>query len=210
MTFAEARNKSIAASHTSRCDPRTSRRVSRHDPGGASVEHPTRPILLRQVGSRWEVLLSIPAARRYAPSRVHKRLDAYPADALVPVAKKVEGGYELKVGGTPARFAKADATSYAHKIGRYMLDMGDMVYTYVEERRASKRDPRPRRDARVVRPKLPRWDVYWWQNGRWEIYGPGLSRRAADALAKKVTYVLSPRWGMPNVSTKVVQEGHAP
>ena len=30
--------------------------------------------------------------------------------------------------------SKDDADHIAHKIGRYMLDLGDFTYTYVEER----------------------------------------------------------------------------
>ena len=61
-------------------------------------------------------------------------------------------------------------------------------------------------------PRGARWDVYWVDpdTKRWAIYGSNLSRTAADKLAFKVTYVLSPRWGHDNVKTKVVPAGETP
>jgi hypothetical protein len=52
-----------------------------------------------------------------------------------------------------------------------------------------------------------RWSVWWREKeDRWAVYQSGLSRRRADALAFRVTYVLSPRWGLPNVPTKVLPD----
>jgi len=52
-----------------------------------------------------------------------------------------------------------------------------------------------------------RWSVWWREKGRWSLFRSGLSRRAADTLAKRVTYELAPRWGLPNVPTTVLPDG---
>ena len=54
------------------------------------------------------------------------------------------------------------------------------------------------------------WSVWWREKDRWTIYQSGLSRRRADDLARSVTYYLAPRWGLPNVPTKVLPDGAEP
>lgn len=109
------------------------------------------PIILEKKGAKWAVFLDVAAAYRRAPSRVHKKLAAYPRDGVLPIAKTAGGGLGLVDGGKPALFSKSEAESYAHKIGRYLLDMGDMVYAYTEERRGGGEEPRDaRRFARKV------------------------------------------------------------
>ena len=58
--------------------------------------------------------------------------------------------------------------------------------------------------------QLQKFDVYWpdpTQGGKWTLYGKGLSAKKAAALANNVTYILSPRWGYPNLPTKTVPSG---
>jgi hypothetical protein len=56
--------------------------------------------------------------------------------------------------------------------------------------------------------------VVWWRDpdadGAWRVYSAPTSRTRADALAQKVTYFLAPRWGLPNLPTKVLPEGATP
>jgi hypothetical protein len=51
------------------------------------------------------------------------------------------------------------------------------------------------------------FDVWWMERDAWAIYASNLSRSKADALARRVKYELAPRWGLPNVPTRVVPHG---
>lgn len=110
-----------------------------------------KPLILRKVGSKWEILLDVRAARAFAPSRAQKKLTKYPSSAMVPVVRTGERSIDLVDGGSPARFAtKDEAKGIAESIGRYMLQLGDFTYTYIEEQRGgeTERDPRRRRITR--------------------------------------------------------------
>ena len=106
----------------------------------------TKAIVMKRVGrDQWEVYLNVAGALRQAPSRVHKRLAPYPKDALVPIVRTGPKTVGLVLGGQPARFtSKHEATTYAHQLGHYMLDLGSFVSTYVDEVREGSRDTRNR------------------------------------------------------------------
>ena len=92
-----------------------------------------KPIAIRKVGRTWEVWMDLPAAYRYAPRRAHKRLERYGDTGELSVARGSGGGFALSASGPPHRFTKKDdARHAAHQIGRYLLDLGDFVSTYVE------------------------------------------------------------------------------
>lgn len=97
-----------------------------------------KPILLRQVGSKWTVYLDVDAAIRRVLSRsvVERLRRTYPDGGLVPVAKNADGKLGLVPGGAPARFRKKDALGFAHQIGYYGLNMGNFVDSYADEERA--------------------------------------------------------------------------
>ena len=65
---------------------------------------------------------------------------------------------------------------------------------------------------RYGRARAPRQhlDVWWWNNGRWELYAPDVSRQRADRLARQITYELAPRWGLGNVRTQITAHGFSP
>ena len=63
--------------------------------------------------------------------------------------------------------------------------------------------------GREVEEARPTFDVWWRERDRWTLYASGLSRARADALARRVKYELAPRWGLPNVPTRVVPHGEA-
>ena len=53
------------------------------------------------------------------------------------------------------------------------------------------------------------FDVWWMERDAWARYASSLSRAKADALARRVKYELAPRWGLPNVPTRVVPHGES-
>lgn len=93
-----------------------------------------KPIAIRKVGRAWEVWLNLPAAYRYAPRRVHRKLEQKYGDTeTLVVSPTGGGGLSLSATDRPHRFTKKDdARHAAHQIGRYLLDLGDFVHTYVE------------------------------------------------------------------------------
>lgn len=96
----------------------------------------TAPLILQRHGSRWEVYLDTAAARRRV-GRYKKvaRLDALPKEAIVPVVRTGSHAIDLVPGGRAHRFDSRDeAEGVAHKIGRYMLGLGDFVHAYSEVR----------------------------------------------------------------------------
>ncbi len=97
----------------------------------------SKPIILKKVGSKWEVYLDVAAARAYA-LRATPRMKKYNSDpdfrdAVLPVVKTGPKSVDFVPGGKPHKFTKTEAKSLAHQIGRYMIDLGDFVYTYTEE-----------------------------------------------------------------------------
>ena len=97
----------------------------------------SKPLILKKVGSKWEVYLDVPAARAYA-LRATPRMKKYNSDplfanAIVPVVKTGPKSVDFIPGGKPHKFTKAEAKSMAHQIGYYMLDLGNFTYTYTEE-----------------------------------------------------------------------------
>lgn len=103
-----------------------------------------KPLVLRKAGRGWNVFVDVEAAKRFAPRRVHAKIDTrWPSGGLVAVSRSPAGG--LDFGGAPATFSKGDADHVAHRIGRYMLELGDFVDTYVEV----ERDRSPARDRRA-------------------------------------------------------------
>jgi hypothetical protein len=122
----------------------------------------SKPIVLKQVGSKWEVFLDTGAARRFGARKAGMK--GLPLDARVPlVRREIDRSLEFRQGGTPERFSKSDAEGLAHQIGRYKLGFGDLVYTYVQEERGSSGDRhrtrapvRPRRGARTRSSRDPK------------------------------------------------------
>src|SRR5262249_34938026 len=97
----------------------------------------------------WEVFLNTSSLQ--AKSLARKK--GYPTNALVPVVRTGERSIELQPGGTPARFSKSEAEHIAHRIGSYQLNLGDMIFSYVEERKEeTRRDVRRRKTARDQMP----------------------------------------------------------
>jgi len=75
-------------------------------------------------------------------------------------------------------------------------------------RRTVAREPPPL--ATRQRPRRT-FDVWWKEAGRpWALYASGLPRTKASALARRVTWELSPRWGPSNAPTRVVEHGAGP
>lgn len=105
-----------------------------------------KPVILKQVGSKWEVFIDVAAARHFGARtpRVKKYIEEGLGDAVIPIEKVGPKQVQPVPGGKPHRFTKSDAKFLAHQIGHYMLGLGDFVYTYVEERRQE----RPERDVR--------------------------------------------------------------
>lgn len=92
-----------------------------------------KPIILRKVGSKWEIYLDVIAAISYGVKTA--RIKKYGADLifLVPVVKTATKTVDFVPGGTPHKFTKKEALSLAHTIGYYMLGLGSFVSTYTEE-----------------------------------------------------------------------------
>jgi hypothetical protein len=110
-------------------------KVTRRDPASSGARQVSgKPLVMKKVGSKWELWLDVAAAHRYS-RKAEKRLKEYPVDALVPLVKSGAKQVGLVVGGKPAKMTKDEALGIAHQIGRYMLDLGDFTYTYVEEDR---------------------------------------------------------------------------
>ena len=104
------------------------------------------PIILRQVGRAWEVLVDVPLTRRRA-LRQTPAVRVLP-DEIVPIARNAEGKLDLIPGAKPERFkTKEDARHVAGMVGQYKLGLGQMLYAYVEEQREvrGERDRRSRR-----------------------------------------------------------------
>ena len=82
------------------------------------------------------MFVNVLSVARYAVTK-SARLKKYLADpryteSEVPVVR--EGNQvDLVPGGKPSKFTKEQALSLAHQIGRYLFNLGDFVYTYVEE-----------------------------------------------------------------------------
>jgi hypothetical protein len=115
----------------------------------------SEPIILKQVGSRWEVHVNMDAARRRALRKSAPLFKRFP-DASHLVVVKEGKKIDLKEHGTPARLSKSEADGLAHQIGYYGLDLGSFVHTYTKiEREASRDSYLPRRpssrDARLLR-----------------------------------------------------------
>ena len=93
-----------------------------------------QPLEIKKVGRTYEVWLNTKAAKRMTSKRSAKdRIDTYGAAESVPVARLESGGLGFVVGGKPERFkSRDDARSMAHKIGSYMLGLGDFAYGYVD------------------------------------------------------------------------------
>ena len=73
-----------------------------------------KPIEIRKFGSQWGVsVMGHPIVR-------------FPSGGLT-----FRGRADFVDGLGTALFKKGDAEHVAHKVGRYMLDLGDHVYTYV-------------------------------------------------------------------------------
>ena len=111
-----------------RRSPRKSRRSSRHGnapaTGWASGKRPShfeiwahgKPIEIRKVGSKWGIaVMGHPVCRLPGEGGLTFRGRANFVDGL-----------------GAALFSKSDAKFLAHKIGHYMLGLGDLVYTYTE------------------------------------------------------------------------------
>jgi hypothetical protein len=90
-----------------------------------------KPLVLKKTGSKWEVWLDVQAAHAYS-KKAERRLKDFPKDAAVPVTR-LGKSVKLDLHGKPGKFTKEDARHVAHQIGRYMLDLGDMVFAYTEE-----------------------------------------------------------------------------
>lgn len=114
----------------------------------------SKPLHLRKSGRNWHVFVDVDAARRFAPRRVHSKIDArWPQGGLVAVSRSPTGG--LDFGGAPASFSKGDAEHVAHRIGRYMLELGDFVDTYTLVERDAKRSQHDHR-SRTKSRRYPR------------------------------------------------------
>jgi len=127
-----ARSSSRASAHrASRRRKNVGTRVSLNR-AGLGPTPGLKPLVVRKVGSRWEVYLNMPGALAYGAKG--PRMKMYPHGAMVPVARDVRPdapkGVDLTPGGPPAKFKKGDADHLAHMIGRYMLGFGDLVSAY--------------------------------------------------------------------------------
>lgn len=127
----------------------------------------SKPIVVQQVGKMWVVTVDMAAARAFGARG--KRVREHP-DALYVVTKK-GNAVDMAERGTPGKFTKSDADHVAHKIGRYVLDLGDFAYTYVEVRRESSGDRH--RDTRRGRTRVVEFRVIGakrlgWVRGRVE------------------------------------------
>lgn len=95
-----------------------------------------KPIVLRKVGTKWEIYLDVAAAISYGSKTV--RVKKYASDplfmeGLVPVVKTATKSIDFVPGGRPHKFTKKEALGLAHTIGYYMLGIGSFVSTYTEE-----------------------------------------------------------------------------
>lgn len=109
-----------------------------------------KPILLVQDGRTWAVHVRLGAV---LPRRAKKAFPRFSPDDTLILVKTPDGKLDFVrsgEGGKAAKFSKEDAKHLAHKIGRYKLDLGDMVFAYTEERpdRSGGRENEPSRDAR--------------------------------------------------------------
>jgi len=94
----------------------------------------TMPLVLKKVGSKWELYLDARAALyRTLKSTARTWLAKFPMGELVPLVKTGPKSVEIVVGGKPAKLSKKDAQHLAHMIGHYKLGIGSFTYTYVEE-----------------------------------------------------------------------------
>jgi hypothetical protein len=118
--------------------------ASRRDP-----KYANRPLIVLAVGRAWEVWLHVPSARAMVMRRVHPKL-AYGDAEFVPVTRDpASKKLDLIPYAKPERFTKKDDARFvAESIGRYKLELGDFVHTYVEEQRSEPRKPSPARDER--------------------------------------------------------------
>jgi hypothetical protein len=104
----------------------------RRDPAPAHTT--TKPLVLKKVGSKWELYLDARAAMyRTLKSSARTWLAKFPMDELVPLVKTGPKSADIVVGGKPAKLSKSDAQHLAHMIGHYKLGIGSFTYTYVEE-----------------------------------------------------------------------------
>ncbi len=94
-----------------------------------------KPFLVEKAKGGWHLFLNVPAAYAYAPRRNHKSLAPYPAQATrVPLTELANGKVDFAVDSIPLRLlTKTEAIGLAHSFGRYKLDLGDFVFSYVEE-----------------------------------------------------------------------------
>ena len=102
----------------------------------------SKPLILRRSGGKFELYLDVAEARRRAMrASVGRRLDArgYPATGLIPLEKDGKK-VDFVVGGKPAKLTKEQATGIAHQFGHYILELGDFVYTYLDEEGGTSRD----------------------------------------------------------------------
>ena len=122
-------------------------------------------------------------------------------DGLVPVTKKGRA-IDIVIGGTPGKFTKEQALHVAHMIGRYMLDMGDFVYTYVDEEVAGgERAKAMRRFAEEAETRLET-EFRRGHSGpkdltRWYTLLSHLAREASDA------------WSVAGDASEEIDDGYA-
>lgn len=110
-----------------------------------------KPFLLQKRGSKWIVVLDMDAARSFGARGRMARGKVWADRTGRYVVVATPGGLDLapEEGAKPKTFTKSDAESVAHKVGRYMLDLGDFAYTYVAVEAAEKKEverDEPRRD----------------------------------------------------------------
>jgi len=83
----------------------------------------TKPLEIRKKGSGWSVFVKgVPVVKMGSKLWFDRALAGIPTDGTSP---------PIPVGTKPHRFGKKnEAQTIAHQIGRYMLNLGDFLWTY--------------------------------------------------------------------------------
>jgi hypothetical protein len=86
-------------------------------PSHAAMWTGGKPLEIRKTGSKWAVyVMGEPVVKAVGGLTFRGRADFDAMASVAPIAK----------------FSKGDAQHVAHKIGHYMLGLGDFAYSYVE------------------------------------------------------------------------------
>jgi hypothetical protein len=112
----------------------------------------SKPILVQRVGSKWEIFVDVSSALAYGAKTPRIKKLAKKTSGMVAVSRGADGMLDLVPDGKPAHFTRDEADGLAHKIGNYMLGLGDMVYAYTKYEGETARDKNhPRRTPKKSR-----------------------------------------------------------